>query len=81
MQDFKTNTKKVYGLGSAHSGTHHWIQQKFTAIFNIILVAWLLCILTHIPSMGYYEIKLYMASLWNVIFLPYLPLMFFSMQS
>lgn len=37
---FKSPTARVSGLGSAHSGVHHWMHQKFTALANIPLVLW-----------------------------------------
>ena len=38
MTDMKTPISKVRGLGSAKSGTHHWLSQRITAIANIPLV-------------------------------------------
>ena len=37
---FKSPTARVSGLGSAHSGVHHWLHQKITALANIPLVFW-----------------------------------------
>ena len=37
-----TSIGKVRGLGSAHSGSHHWLVQRFTAIGNLWLIASLL---------------------------------------
>ncbi len=34
---YKTDYKRVLGLGSAHSGTEHWISQRLTAIGLIFL--------------------------------------------
>lgn len=36
-----TPLKKVKGLGSAHSGTNHFIRQRVTAIFMVFLLLWL----------------------------------------
>ena len=36
-----TSIGRVRGLGSAHSGSHHWLLQRFTAIGNLLLVLWL----------------------------------------
>lgn len=68
MSDFKTNAKKVHGLGSAKTGAHHWISQKFTAITNILLVFWLLCVICHVADLDYAAAKVYMGSTWNGIF-------------
>jgi hypothetical protein len=35
-----TSIGRVRGLGSAKSGTHHWIVQRFTAVGNLLLVLW-----------------------------------------
>ena len=37
---FKSPMARAGGLGSAHSGVHHWIHQKVTALANIPLVLW-----------------------------------------
>lgn len=37
MTRFITDYKKVHGLGSAHSGTSHWWQQRLTALALAIL--------------------------------------------
>jgi succinate dehydrogenase / fumarate reductase membrane anchor subunit len=45
-----TRIGKVRGLGSARSGTHHWIAQRFTAIGNALLVSWLVASLVMLPA-------------------------------
>ncbi|MCW2337304.1 succinate dehydrogenase / fumarate reductase membrane anchor subunit [Sphingobium sp. B2D3A] len=45
-----TRLGRVRGLGSARSGTHHWIAQRFTAIGNLLLVSWLLASLALLPA-------------------------------
>lgn len=37
-----TSIGRVRGLGSAHTGAHHWLVQRFTAIGNVVLMSWLL---------------------------------------
>lgn len=32
---------RVRGLGSAHHGAHHWLQHRFSAITNLVLMSWL----------------------------------------
>lgn len=68
MTDFKTQTKKVLGLGSAKYGVHHWIHQRFTAVTNIVLVFWLICMMTQVSDMDYVTAKTYMSGTWNSIF-------------
>lgn len=68
MTDFKTAAKKVHGLGSAKTGVHHWVAQRFTAITNIALVFWLICVILQVSELGYGDAKAYMAGTWNAIF-------------
>jgi succinate dehydrogenase / fumarate reductase membrane anchor subunit len=37
-----TNIGRVRALGSAHSGSHHWLLQRFTAVGNLVLGLFLL---------------------------------------
>lgn len=48
-----TNIGKVRGLGSAHSGSHHWLVQRFTAIGNLVLGLWLIASLLLLPDLDY----------------------------
>jgi len=48
-----TKVGQVRGLGSAHGGTHHWMQQRFTAVGNALLVTWLLISVVTLPSYDY----------------------------
>ncbi len=45
-----TSIGKVRGLGSSHSGSHHWLLQRFTAIGNLLLLIWLLTSLLLLPN-------------------------------
>ena len=67
MTDFKTSTKKVHGLGSAKEGVHHWIAQRFTAIINVVLSVWVLCMISTVTRLSYAETVFYMAKPINVI--------------
>ena len=44
------------GLGSAHSGAHHWILQRLTAIGNVVLGIWLVASLLWLPALNYYTV-------------------------
>lgn len=37
-----TGLGRVRGLGSAKSGTHHWLTSRITAIGNLVLMTWLI---------------------------------------
>jgi len=45
-----TSIGRVRGLGSAKSGSHHWLLQRFTAIGNLVLVVWLVISLLLMPD-------------------------------
>jgi succinate dehydrogenase / fumarate reductase membrane anchor subunit len=68
MSEYVTALKKVRGLGSAKSGVHHWIAQRFTAILNIILTIWLFCVLGQVTEMDYNTALNYMGQSCNAIF-------------
>jgi succinate dehydrogenase / fumarate reductase, membrane anchor subunit len=48
-----TSIGKVRGLGSAHSGAHHWLLQRFTAIGNLALLIFFLVVLLRLPNYDY----------------------------
>ena len=44
---------RVRGLGSAKEGTHHWWQQRLTAVALIPLSIWLIASIVSLSSAGY----------------------------
>ena len=46
-----TSIGRVRGLGSAHSGAHHWLLQRFTAVGNLLLSMWLVVSLILLPDL------------------------------
>jgi succinate dehydrogenase / fumarate reductase membrane anchor subunit len=48
-----TSIGRVRGLGSAKSGAHHWILQRFTAVGNLLLVLWLIFSILQMPGLDY----------------------------
>lgn len=48
-----TSIGRVRGLGSAHSGAHHWLMQRFTAIGNLLLMAWFIISVVLLPDLNY----------------------------
>jgi succinate dehydrogenase / fumarate reductase, membrane anchor subunit len=48
-----TSIGRVRGAGSAHSGSHHWLLQRYTAIANLFLGLWLLFSLVTMPGYDY----------------------------
>ncbi|APG63068.1 succinate dehydrogenase, hydrophobic membrane anchor protein [Sphingorhabdus lutea] len=48
-----TGIGRVRGLGSAKSGAHHWLVQRFTALTNALLMGWLIASLLMLPNYEY----------------------------
>ena len=40
---------RVRGLGASHHGTGHWLQQRLTALGNVLLVGWFVVSLLRLP--------------------------------
>jgi succinate dehydrogenase / fumarate reductase, membrane anchor subunit len=58
---------RVRGLGSAKSGTHHWLNQRLTAGSNFLLVVWLLISVLRQPSFDYASMHLWLSNPWAAI--------------
>ncbi|TCD05350.1 succinate dehydrogenase, hydrophobic membrane anchor protein [Erythrobacteraceae bacterium CFH 75059] len=53
---------QVRGLGSAHEGVHHWIQQRLTSIGNLVLVGFLLISLVLLPDFSHATVSGWLGS-------------------
>ena len=67
--NFNTPLAQVRGLGSAKSGSHHWIIQRLTAIALIPLSFWFIFSLIAIENMDYQSAIIWMKSPTSVILL------------
>lgn len=56
-----TSIGRVRGLGSAKSGSHHWLIQRFTAIGNLVLVVWLVISLLLLPNFQFATVSEWIA--------------------
>ena len=56
-----TSIGRVRGLGSAKSGPHHWIVQRFTAVGNMFLLLWLLFSVLRMPGLDYESVTGWLA--------------------
>lgn len=63
----QTPLGKAKGLGSAHSGVHHWMMQRMTAIANIPLVLWAVYSVFHLRDADYAVASGWMAEPLNAI--------------
>lgn len=52
-----TQLGKVRGLGSAHHGSHHWLQQRLTALANVGLVSWFVISLLRTPLTDFGQVR------------------------
>jgi succinate dehydrogenase / fumarate reductase, membrane anchor subunit len=52
---------RVRGLGSAKHGSKHWIDQRLTAIGNILLTSWLVISLILLPNFDYKTLAAWLA--------------------
>lgn len=62
-----TGIGRVRGLGSAKSGTHHWINQRVTAVGNLLLVLWLIISILQLPALDYVAVTTWLAKSWVAV--------------
>jgi succinate dehydrogenase / fumarate reductase membrane anchor subunit len=58
---------KVRGLGSAHRGGGHWLEERFTSVVLIVLSLWLLFSLLMLPDLSFGILKEWLSSAWGAI--------------
>jgi succinate dehydrogenase / fumarate reductase, membrane anchor subunit len=56
-----TSIGRVRGLGAAKQGAHHWLLQRWTAIGNFVLVAYLAVSLLLLPNFGHEAVAAWIA--------------------
>ena len=52
-----TSIGRVRGLGAAHSGSHHWLIIRYTAIGSLLLTVWLGVSLLLLPNFDYATVR------------------------
>ncbi len=52
-----TSIGRVRGLGSAHSGSGNWLQERFTGVASLIVSLYLLFSLLMLPSFSFLTVK------------------------
>ncbi|MFA7604713.1 MAG: succinate dehydrogenase, hydrophobic membrane anchor protein [Novosphingobium sp.] len=57
-----TSIGRVRGLGAAHSGVHHWLVVRYTAIGSLLLTAWLGVSLLLLPNFNFETVREWIAS-------------------
>ena len=53
---------KVRGLGSAHEGGQHWLEERFTSVALIVLALWLVFSLLMLPDLNFDILKEWLSS-------------------
>lgn len=52
-----TSIGRVRGLGAAHSGAHHWLIIRYTAIGSLLLTVWFAVSLLSLPHLDYQTVR------------------------
>lgn len=58
---------KVKGLGSAHHGGGHWLEERFTSVVLVLLSLWLLFSLLMLPDLSFGVLTDWLRSAWGAI--------------
>ena len=58
---------KVRGLGSAHHGGGHWLEERFTSVALVVLALWLIFSIIMLPVLDYATLKEWLGSAWGAI--------------
>lgn len=67
MNNLRTPLSKVKGLGSAKSGTEHFIMQRVSALALIPLLIWFCLSLALLPNANYANIVAWLNSPFNAV--------------
>jgi succinate dehydrogenase / fumarate reductase membrane anchor subunit len=65
--DSATPLGKVRGLGSAHHGGGHWLEERFTSVALVLLSFWLLFSLLMLPNFEFATLKEWLSSAWGAL--------------
>ncbi len=57
-----TSIGRVRGLGSAHSGSGNWLQERVTGIASLIVSAYLLVSLLLLPTLNFLTVKAWISA-------------------
>jgi len=75
--EFRTPLKRARGLGSGKTGTGHFWWQRVTAIFLVLLVAWLIGLLVSFVGADLATVQAAIARPWNAIALAFTAVVMF----
>ncbi|HPF77894.1 MAG TPA: succinate dehydrogenase, hydrophobic membrane anchor protein [Alphaproteobacteria bacterium] len=66
-QSIQTPLAKAKGLGSAHTGTHHWLMQRVTALAVLPLIFWVVYSMFKLQGADYLEFTTWLAQPMNAV--------------
>ncbi len=66
-RDLRDPLKVARGLGSAHSGVHHWWVQRVTAAALVILGAWFVVLVLSLLGADYATARATLMRPWNAL--------------
>ena len=64
QNDMRTPLSRVRGLGSAREGTQHFWHQRLTAIANIPLIGFFICVLVSLNGASHAEVVACLSKPW-----------------
>ena len=67
MSDFRTPIKNARGLGSAKTGTEHFVHQRLTATALVVLGIWFLVFVLSLLGADYVTATAAVAKPWNAV--------------
>lgn len=65
----KSPLGRVLGLGSAGTGTEHWIAQRLTAVAMVPLTLWFAISLVTLPTLDFYSVTAWVAAPLHAVLL------------
>jgi succinate dehydrogenase / fumarate reductase membrane anchor subunit len=65
----KSPLGRVLGLGSAGTGTEHWLGQRLSAVAMVPLTLWFAISLLTLPSLDFYSVTAWVAAPLNAVLL------------
>ncbi len=67
QKQFLTANKRARGLGSAHSGSHHWLSQRISAVALVFLSLWFVLSLARTARWEFPDFMVFWGHPFNMI--------------
>lgn len=66
-KSFQSPLAKAKGLGSAHTGTHHWLMQRVSALALLPLIIWVVYAVFKMQGASYQEFTAWLSQPLNAV--------------